>query len=105
MSRVRLPRFYVYLLLSEHGEVYCGYTNCIRRRLREHNSPKNTGWTRERRWRLLAVRCFLDRHSATIVERNIKRSRYDKRNWIQRERYRLRELCRRHGIDHSLIAG
>ncbi len=98
----RLPRFYVYLLLSERGEVYAGFTADIRRRLREHNAGTNTGWTGGRRWHLLAVRCFLDRHSALMVERQLKRSRYDKRNWVRRERRRLRELCRRHGIEHAL---
>jgi len=77
----RLPRFYVYLLLSDRGEIYTGYTRCIKRRLAEHNAPDNRGWTRGRRWYLLAVRMFLDRHSALRIERRIKRSRYDKRNW------------------------
>jgi predicted GIY-YIG superfamily endonuclease len=98
----RLPRFWVYLLLSERGEVYCGYTGCIKRRLKQHNSVNNSGWTRGRQWHLLAVRCFLDRHSALIVERQMKRSKYDKSNWVRRERPRLGELCRRHGISHSL---
>ena len=97
----RLPRFHVYLLLSDRGELYTGYTSNLRRRLREHNSEDNEGWTRGRRWRLLAVRCFLDRHSARIVERSLKRSRYDKSNWVRRQRHRLRELCRRHGIEHA----
>lgn len=98
----RLPRFYVYLLLSERGEVYAGFTGDIRRRLREHNAANNPGWTRGRQWHLLAIRCYLDRHSALISERQLKRSRYDKSNWIRREQTRLRELCRRHGIEHEL---
>ena len=98
----RLPRFYVYLLLSDRGEVYAGYTGNLRRRFKEHNAADNTGWTRGRRWHLLAVRCFLDRHSAMMVERQLKRSRYDKTNWARRQRRRLRELCRRHGIEHAL---
>lgn len=69
----RLPRFHLYLLLSDRSEVYAGLTGDLRRRLREHNHPANTGWTRGRRWRLLAVRCFLDRHSATLAERRLKR--------------------------------
>ena len=100
MTRLRLPRFYVYLLLSEHGEIYTGYTANIRRRFSEHNSGDNGGWTRGRRWYLLAVRCFLDRHSALLVERQLKRSKYEKRNWIRQERSRLRKLCTRHGVKH-----
>jgi len=100
MTRPRLPRFWLYLLLSESGEIYAGYSSDLRRRLREHNSASNRGWTRGRRWRLLAVRCFLDAHSVQLAERTLKRSRFEKRNWIRRERCRLRELCRRHGIQH-----
>jgi len=99
---LRLPQFYVYPLLSERGEVYAGFTANIRQRLREHNAETNAGWTGGRRWQSLAVRCFLDRHSALMVERQLKRSRYDKRNWVRREKRRLRELCRRHGIGHAL---
>ncbi|MBL4809411.1 MAG: GIY-YIG nuclease family protein [Phycisphaerales bacterium] len=93
----RLPRFYVYLLLSERGEIYCGYTNCIKRRLKEHNATSNTGWTRGRRWYLLALKMFPDQHSALLVERRLKRSKYDKPNWIKRTG-RLRTLCLRYGI-------
>lgn len=38
---------------------------------RKHNAANNPGWTRGRRWHLLAIRCFLDRHSALISERQI----------------------------------
>ena len=68
----RLPRFHVYLLWSpDDGTIYAGMTGDLRRRLREHLSPANTGYTRGRRWRLLAVQCFLDRHSALLVERGL----------------------------------
>ncbi len=103
MARPRLPRFWVYLLLSEHGETYTGSTGDLKRRLKEHNAATNRGWTRGRRWHLLAVKCFLDRPSAERFERQLKRSRYDKRNWIKRLG-RLRILCERHGIQHPLYA-
>ena len=106
MTRPRLPRFYVYLLLSERGEIYTGETNNIRRRFKEHNSCENQGWTRGRRWYLLAVQCFLDRDSAILTERQLKRSRYDKRNWLRhlaRQGGRLRTLCGRHGISHRMV--
>ncbi len=99
----RLPRFYVYLLLSERGEIYTGFTGNLRQRFKQHNSLENTGWTRGRRWRLLGVRCFLDADSALLVERQLKRSRYDKRNWIKRLG-RLRTLCERHGIQTRYLS-
>ena len=99
----RLPRFYCYLLLSERGEIYCGYTNDIRRRFKEHNSSSNTGWTKGRRWWLLAVKCFLDDRSALLYERWAKKRRWLKPSWIKLARPRLRALCRRHGVSHTMI--
>lgn len=98
----RLKRYYCYLLLSERGEVYCGFTPDIRRRFKEHNSSQNTGWTRGRRWHLLAVKCFLDDRSALLFERWVKKRPSMRPNWIKQERRRLRELCRRHSITHKL---
>lgn len=99
---VRLPRFTVYLLLSERGEVYTGYTANLCRRFKEHNADTNRGWTRGRRWWLLAAKCFLDRDTALLFEKQLKRSRYDKTNFIRRERDRLSLLCNRHNITHRL---
>lgn len=94
----RLPRFYVYLLLCrEDGMVYTGYTANLRRRFAQHNAPDNVGFTRGRRWHLLAVKCFLDRDTALLFERRLKRSRYGKRNWIRCIR-RLHTLCARYGV-------
>lgn len=94
----RLPRFTVYVLLArEDGTVYTGYTANLRRRIREHNSPINSGYTAGKSWHLIAVRHFLDRDTALLFEKQLKRSKYDKRNWI-RCLGRLRTLCERHGI-------
>ena len=61
----------------------------------------NAGWTRGRRWHLLALRMYLDRGSAVRAERQLKRSKYDKRNWLARLD-RLDVLRRRHGIPERL---
>jgi len=106
----RLPRVYVYLLLSggRQGKVYIGMTGDLRRRFKEHNSRANTGYTRGKRWHLLAVRMFLDRGSAAKVEAELKAYHRGKGNWrldrwIRHERPRLRRLCDRHGIRHRLV--
>ena len=99
----RLPRFTVYLLIArEDGRVYTGYTSDLRRRFKEHNSPSNEGYTAGKTWHLLAVRHFLDRDTALLYEKQLKRSKFDKRNWIRRLG-RLRTLCDRHGIQSSYI--
>lgn len=99
----RLPRFTVYLLIArEDGTIYTGYTSQLRRRFKEHNAPGNRGYTRGKRWHLLACRHFIDRDTALLVERQLKRSKYDKRNWIKRLS-RLRTLCDRLGIPCSYL--
>jgi len=99
---IRLPRFTVYLLLArEDGMVYTGFTANLRRRMKEHNSEKNRGFTRGKRWHLLACRHFLDADTALLYEKQLKQSRYDKRNWIKRTprvTARLADLCERYGI-------
>lgn len=94
----RLPRVYVYLLLSRDGITYIGMTADLRRRLRQHHAKANRGFTRGRRWHLAGVRMFLDRETAEHVERHLKRSGAQKRAWIKRVRRRLETLCERHGI-------
>lgn len=97
----RLPRFYVYLLIArEDGMIYTGYTSDLRRRFKQHNAAGNTGFTRGRTWHLLAVKCFLDRDTALLFERSLKRGRHGqrlKKQWIKRIG-RLRTLCDRYGI-------
>ncbi len=94
----RLPRFYVYLLLCrEDGTIYTGYTANLRRRFKQHNSKAKGRFTSGRRWHLLAVKCFLDSDTALLFEKQLKRSKYNKRNWIRRIG-RLRTLCDRYGI-------
>ncbi|WP_145057126.1 GIY-YIG nuclease family protein [Adhaeretor mobilis] len=88
---LRLPRYWTYLLLSDRGETYAGYTSNLRRRLRQHNSPENRGWTRGRRWRLVAVECYSDRHSALLVERRLKRKRL-RAIWLARSEQRVERL-------------
>jgi len=94
----KLPRHTLYLLFArEDGMIYTGYSSRLRRRLAEHNAQGNTGFTGGKHWRLLAVRHFLDRDTALLYEKQLKRSRYDKANWIKRlGRYRV--LCDRYDI-------
>ena len=97
----RLPRFYVYMLIArEDGMIYTGYTSDLRRRFREHNAQDNRGFTRGRRWHLLTVTCFLDRDTALLFERRVKKSRRLKTRWIKRTG-RLHTLCDRYGIPCS----
>ncbi len=72
---------WTYLILSERGEVYLGATNNLRVRLRDHNSPENTGWTRGRRWHLLDVRQFPTVREAFYYESMLKKKPHQKIKW------------------------
>lgn len=102
----RLPTVWVYLLVSSRGETYAGQTGCLKRRLREHNSPANRGWTRGRRWRLVEARRYLDRASALRVERALKqrpgRRQSLRQLWLDHRRERLARLCRLLGVVNPL---
>lgn len=99
---IRLPRYWTYLLLSERGETYAGHTSNLRRRLRQHNSSENRGWTRGRWWRVVAAECYFDRASAVWVEKRLKRSRSFRRWWLVRSGQRVQRLCRRLAITNPL---
>ncbi len=42
-------RNYTYIVECSDGTLYTGWTNCIERRLKEHNSGKGAKFTRSRR--------------------------------------------------------
>lgn len=99
----KLPCSFVYLLLSrgEMPYVYAGMTSRpLKYRLAEHNRGEGRGYTARRGpWSLLAAKAYLSPACALIAEKRLKRSKYDKTNWIKRTG-RLRILCERHGIQH-----
>lgn len=101
----KLPCSFVYLLLSRGKTpyVYAGMTSRpLKLRLAEHNSGKGRGYTAKRGpWSLLAAKAYLSADCALLAEQQLKRSRYDKQNWIKRTG-RLRALCERYGIQHPL---
>lgn len=49
MEQNRKLRNYTYIVECSDGTLYTGWTNCIERRLREHNSGKGAKFTRCRR--------------------------------------------------------
>ncbi|MFP5392049.1 MAG: GIY-YIG nuclease family protein [Gammaproteobacteria bacterium] len=88
---------WTYLLLSERGEVYLGATTSLRKRLRQHNAPDNDGFTRGRRWHLLAVRRFSARQQAFAYEGQLKRSMHLKMEWKIASIERAWRIVARHG--------
>ena len=69
--------FYVYILQSiEDPEIfYTGSTQDIERRLEEHNSSRNTGWTKNRKWKIVYLEAYLSRKYALRREKALKSGR------------------------------
>jgi predicted GIY-YIG superfamily endonuclease len=66
--------YFVYVIQSVRHEyrLYIGVTSNLFRRLREHNSPLNKGYTHNDRWRILYVEGYLRRDIAYDRERKFK---------------------------------
>lgn len=88
---------WTYLILSERGEVYLGATTNLRQRLRQHNAPDNEGFTRGRRWHLLAVQRFSTRKQAFAHEGRLKKSLHLKMEWKIASRNRAWRIVARNG--------
>ena len=66
--------YYVYLLTSEGGEHYIGYTGDLRRRFREHATGQSRA-TRGRSWKLVYYEAYADEQDARRRERKLKDGR------------------------------
>ena len=78
--------YYVYVLQSLDSEKkqYIGYTADLRRRLRQHNSDKNSGYTRGRKWKLVYYESYLSEEDARIREKRLKADGRARRQLIAR---------------------
>ena len=65
---------YVYVLQSkdEKKVLYVGYSPDVYKRLAFHNSEKNKGWTRTRKWELVYFEAYRDKRDALTRERKLK---------------------------------
>ena len=75
--------YYVYLLVSEDGKTYIGYTSDLRRRLNEHNKGLNKS-TRGRKWKLVYYEAFLSEKDAKEREKKLKYRGSAKRKLLER---------------------
>lgn len=69
--------YFVYILQSTStGPYYCGYTDDLARRLRQHNDPEYRGSTTTKRfpvpWLLIWQKEFSSRDEAMMKEKRIK---------------------------------
>ena len=66
--------YYVYILesLDEDKKHYIGYTRDLRKRLREHNSEENRGYTKNRKWRVKYYEVYESKELALKREKRLK---------------------------------
>ena len=63
--------FYTYLLESEKGDFYAGFTANLRKRIAEHNQGRNVS-TKRRSWRCIYYEACTDEEDARRRERYFK---------------------------------
>ena len=90
---------WAYLILSERGEVYLGASSNLKNRLKSHNSSLNTGFTKGRKWHLLAAKKFDTLRGGFRFESELKSSQRKKREWKIESITRARKIVARFGYD------
>ena len=84
--------YYVYLLQSKRSKRhYIGYTNDLRRRLAEHQSP-HRGYTGNEEWELVYYESFYSKEDAIQREKKLKQDGRSRRFLMQRTKKSQEEL-------------
>ena len=67
--------YYVYLLVNEDGDKYIGYTEDLRRRLKEHQQGRSRYTSqRDLSWRLVYYEAYLTKELAIRRENILKKN-------------------------------
>jgi len=84
---VEKRRFCVYAIQSEiTGRVYLGQSDCVQRKLMEHNEGRVKSTRHERPWKIMATEFFKNRDQARWLESGLKRSRGKRLEWLDKNR-------------------
>lgn len=66
-------KFYVYIILTERNTLYCGYTDNVEKRFKEHLSGKGAKYTRANKpLKIVYTKEFLSKSEAQKEEYRIK---------------------------------
>ncbi len=68
----------VYLIINFNARnciSYVGYTNNLKKRIKEHNSSKGAKFTRGRKWKLAYSKCYISKSIAMREEYKLKKNR------------------------------
>ena len=77
--------YYVYLIVSKIKNKtisYVGYTNNIKRRIKQHNESKGAKFTRGKKWNLVYYKSYDKKNKAMKEEYKLKKN-YKLRNIIK----------------------
>ena len=72
-----LMKYFVYLIVSNNKQnliSYVGYTNNIKKRLKDHNSSKGAKFTKGRLWKLAYIKGYDTKSKAMSEEHNLKKN-------------------------------
>ena len=73
----------MYAIQSEvSNRIYIGQTDCIERRIQEHNDGRVKSTKHGRPWKIVATEFFLDPSQARWFESSLKRSRGKRMKWL-----------------------
>ena len=70
--------YYVYLIISKKNNLiksYVGYTNNVKKRIKQHNKGKGAKSTRGRMWRLVFKKKFKNKSTAMKYEYFLKKNK------------------------------
>lgn len=66
-------KYFVYLLLTENGSYYCGYTDDVEKRFQKHLSGKGAKYTRANKpVKIVWSKDFSTKNEAMSIEKKIK---------------------------------
>jgi putative endonuclease len=74
--------YYVYILESESGVYYKGYTSNPLHRLEEHNQGRSRYTSSKGSWKMVYLEKMPDKKSALIREKQIKRANHNYLQWL-----------------------
>lgn len=92
-----MKHFYVYILKCNDGSYYTGHTDDIDKRIAEHHSSENTGYTADKKpFELVYTQEFMARDEAIAAECQIKKwSRKKKEALIAENWSQLKQLAKK----------
>lgn len=78
--------YYIYVILSKKTprRFYLGSTSDLKRRLNEHNSDTNQGWTSKNQWLIVYYEAYTSKEYALYREGELKASHSMKTHLLNR---------------------